>query len=86
MLRKSELDFFYQDGTSQIFADYFEEYQGFIPPQERDDLVKAYYKRLISDDREVYLGFNGLGNVKFIKRFNFKLQGVGQSGRWQPQN
>ncbi|KAJ3073541.1 hypothetical protein HDU98_001281 [Podochytrium sp. JEL0797] len=52
-LRKSELDFFYQEGTNHIFPDAWENYVKVIPEEERGDFVKAYYKRLTSEDPAV---------------------------------
>lgn len=53
MCRKSELQWFYQDGASHIFPDAFEPYREHIPIAEQDDLIGAYYSRLISEDVEV---------------------------------
>jgi proline iminopeptidase len=53
LIRKSEIDFFYQDGTSWIFPDYWAEYEKPIPVAERGDMVTAYYKRLTSGDERV---------------------------------
>ena len=53
MLRRKELLWFYQEGASHIFPDAWEEYLKPIPPDERDDLLSAYYKRLTSEDREI---------------------------------
>jgi proline iminopeptidase len=53
MLRKSELDWFYQEGASALFPDAWEPYLAEIPPPERDDLVRAYHRRLTSDDAAV---------------------------------
>jgi proline iminopeptidase len=50
MCRRSELQWFYQDGASHIFPDAFEGYRNHIPEDERSDLIKAYYARLTSDD------------------------------------
>ncbi|BAY27879.1 proline iminopeptidase [Calothrix sp. NIES-2100] len=55
MLRKKELHWFYQEGTSYIFPDAWEAYLKPIPPQERDDLLTAYYHRLTSPDLQVRL-------------------------------
>lgn len=55
MLRKLELQWFYQEGTSYIFPDAWQEYIKPIPPEERHDFISAYYKRLISDNLEVQL-------------------------------
>ncbi|CAE6415944.1 unnamed protein product [Rhizoctonia solani] len=54
-LRKSELDFFYQNGTSHLFPEAWEEYVAPVPEAERDDFVKAYNKLLNSDDEKVRL-------------------------------
>ncbi|MFO0984578.1 MAG: prolyl aminopeptidase [Planctomycetota bacterium] len=48
LLRQKELDWFYQEGANYLFADAFESYLAPIPPRERGDLVRAYYKRLTS--------------------------------------
>lgn len=55
MLRQRELQWFYQSGASYIFPEAWEEYLKPIPPQERDNLISAYYKRLTSEDRNVRL-------------------------------
>ncbi|MGD9866366.1 MAG: prolyl aminopeptidase [Hyphomicrobiales bacterium] len=52
-LRKSELDWFYQEGCNWIFPEAFEAYLAPIPPEERGDMVRAYYKRLTGDDKDV---------------------------------
>ncbi|HQR48555.1 MAG TPA: prolyl aminopeptidase [Steroidobacteraceae bacterium] len=51
MLRKWELDWFYQDGAGAIFPDRWEAYLAAIPKRERGDLVGAYYRRLTSPHR-----------------------------------
>jgi len=53
MCRRSELLFFYQDGASHLFPDKFHPYREHIPEEERDDMIKAYYKRLTSADGDV---------------------------------
>lgn len=53
MCRKSELQWFYQDGASHIFPDAFEPYRDHIPLQERDNLIEAYYSRLTDADVDV---------------------------------
>jgi len=55
LLRKAELDWFYQDGCSWLFPDAFEKFSEVIPVSERDDMIAAYYKRLTDSDREVQL-------------------------------
>eukprot|EP01147_Barroeca_monosierra_P007970 gene7970-10044_t len=49
-LRRAELLWFYQEGASFIMPDYWEEYLAPIPPDERQDLMRAYYRRLIGPD------------------------------------
>ena len=53
MIRKKEINWFYQDGTSNIYPDAWEHYLRPIPEDERHDLVAAYYKRLTSNDDSV---------------------------------
>ncbi|OWT74708.1 MULTISPECIES: prolyl aminopeptidase [unclassified Achromobacter] len=49
-IRKSEIDWFYQEGASNLFPDLWEDYVAVIPPEERDDLVAAYHRRLTGPD------------------------------------
>ena len=53
LIRRAEIQFFYQEGTSWIFPDAFAEYLKPIPVAERNDLVTAYYKRLTSGDAAI---------------------------------
>lgn len=53
--RKQELDWLYGGGTRALFPEGWEEFAGHIPDNEQDDLIRAYYKRLISPDREIML-------------------------------
>jgi len=53
LLRRSELEWFYQQGASQLFPDAWETYLAPIPPKERGDMMRAYYRRLTSGDRAV---------------------------------
>lgn len=55
MLRQKELRWFYQEGASYIFPEAWQEYLKPIPESERDDLIAAYYQRLMSGDRKVRL-------------------------------
>lgn len=52
LCRPSELQWFYQQGASQIFPDFWEKYENFIPPEERNDFIRAYYKRLTSENQD----------------------------------
>lgn len=53
LLMHHEIQWFYQEGASNIFPDAFERYVSVIPQRERGDLVAAFYKRLTSKDRAV---------------------------------
>ena len=55
LLRKREIDWFYQEGASRLFPDLWEKYLQVIPENERHDMVGAYYKRLTSEDKKVRL-------------------------------
>lgn len=55
MLRRREIEWFYQDGASRIFPDAWRHYLAAIPAEEHDDLMRAYHRRLTSDDPEVRL-------------------------------
>jgi len=55
LLRKQEIDWFYQRGASVLFPDAWEPYLAHIPEAERGDLLSAYYRRLTSDDPAVRL-------------------------------
>lgn len=50
LCREQDLNWFYQDGASHIFPDYWEDYQRLIPEHERGDYIAAYYKRLTGPD------------------------------------
>lgn len=53
LLRKKEIDWFYQEGASNIFPDAWAKYLEPIPDVERHDLVSAFYKRLTSPVKEI---------------------------------
>ncbi len=50
MLRKAELDWFYQAGASSLYPDRWEDYIAPIPPAERGDLMRAFHRRLTGAD------------------------------------
>jgi proline iminopeptidase len=52
LLRQIEIDWFYQSGCSYIYPDEWEKYIAVIPENQRDELVKAYYKQLTSKNFE----------------------------------
>ena len=55
LLRKQEIDWFYQRGASVLYPDAWEPYVSHIPEPERGDLLLAYYRRLTSEDPAVRL-------------------------------
>jgi proline iminopeptidase len=55
LLRKAEIDWFYQDGCNWIFPEAFADFVKPIPVAERGDLVSAYHRRLTSDDRRIQI-------------------------------
>ena len=48
MLRRWELEWFYQEGASRLFPDAWDQYLQAIPEVERADLISAYHRRLTS--------------------------------------
>ncbi len=52
LLRRRELDFFYQRATPDIFPDRWREFAEPIPESERDDLLAAYHRGLNCGDSE----------------------------------
>ena len=53
MLRRWELEWFYQKGCDALFPDAWESYLAAIPEAERGDMMSAYYRRLTSADPKV---------------------------------
>ncbi len=50
LCRPRDIRWFYQDGASNVFPDYWEDYLRPIPEPERADMVSAYYQRLAGGD------------------------------------
>ena len=55
MLRRWELEWFYQEGASRLYPDAWRSYLEAIPAVERGDLISAYNRRLTSDDEATRL-------------------------------
>ena len=55
MLRRWELEWFYQEGASRLFPEAWEHYIKAIPVTERHDLISAFHRRLTSDDDKTRL-------------------------------
>ena len=50
LVRKKEIDWFYQEGANNIFPDRWESFLAPIPVKKRDNLMQAYYEFLTGDD------------------------------------
>lgn len=50
LARESDVRWFYQQGTSRLFPDYWEKFIEPIPEDERDDMIAAYYRQLTGED------------------------------------
>lgn len=55
MLRRWELEWFYQQGASRLFPDAWAQYLAGIPAVEHGDLISAYHRRLTHEDPAVRL-------------------------------
>jgi proline iminopeptidase len=55
LLRQLELSWFYQFGAGLLFPEQWQKYRAPIPPDERHDLLGAFHRRLLGDDRAVQL-------------------------------
>ncbi|MGC0364564.1 proline iminopeptidase [Rhodococcus sp. 27YEA15] len=57
LLRRSEIDWYYNGGAGNIFPDRWDEFLAPIPDEERGgDLVAAYHRLLHSDDESIAAG------------------------------
>lgn len=50
LCRPRDIHWFYQEGASRVFPDYWRDFLAPIPEDERGDLVTAYYRRLTSSN------------------------------------
>jgi proline iminopeptidase len=50
-LTKPEMDWYYQFGVSEMFPEKWERFLAPIPPAERGDMLAAYRRRLIGEDK-----------------------------------
>jgi proline iminopeptidase len=53
LLRRRELDWFYQNGASNLFPEQWQQFIAPIPAAERDDLLAAYHRRLTGEDERL---------------------------------
>ena len=50
LLRNSEIDFFYQEGSSWLFPEYHEQLKNLLPEVQREHILHNYYRVLTGDD------------------------------------
>lgn len=50
LVRQAEFDFYYSHGTPRVYAEAAKNFHGFIPEDERHDMIAAYHKRISSGD------------------------------------
>ncbi|MFC0709881.1 prolyl aminopeptidase [Azorhizophilus paspali] len=50
LCRPQDFHWFYQEGASRLFPDFWQDYLAPIPPEERGDLMQAYHRRLTGTD------------------------------------
>ncbi len=51
LCRPVDLLWFYQEGASRLFPDYWDDFIQPIPEEDRHDMMNAYYRHLISDNQ-----------------------------------
>ena len=50
LCRRQDVQWFYQDGASHLFPDYWQDYLAPIPENEHNDMIGAYHRRLTGED------------------------------------
>ncbi len=55
LCRPSEISWFYQSGAGRLFPEAWELFKNHIPPEDQNNLVAAYFKRLTDSNPEVQL-------------------------------
>lgn len=53
LCRKQDIQWFYQDGASHVFPDYWKDFLSQIPLAEQDNLLPAYHQRLTGSNEIV---------------------------------
>jgi len=53
---QKEIQWFYQEGASHVYPDYWQDFIAPIPEDERGDLVQAYHKRLVGGNEIARMG------------------------------
>ncbi len=62
LCRPKEIAWFYQEGASRIFPDYWQDFLAPIPPNKRDKLVEAYH--------EIFTGPNEIARMAAAKAWS----------------
>ena len=50
LCRPRDIHWFYQEGASRVFPDYWSDFEAQIPEADRADMVSAYYRKLTSSN------------------------------------
>lgn len=56
LCRRQDLLWFYQDGASRVFPDFWQQYIAPVPVGERGDMMRAYYKLLTGNNELARMG------------------------------
>ncbi len=51
LCRREDLLWFYQEGASRLFPDYWDDFIAQIPVDERSDMMQAYYRQLTGENQ-----------------------------------
>lgn len=51
LCRRTDLLWFYQEGASRLFPDFWDDFAAQIPEAERGDMIAAYYRQLIGENQ-----------------------------------
>ena len=51
--RQSDVDWLFQEGAGYFYPEEFARFKNYIPEAEQDDLVTAYYQRMLDSDESV---------------------------------
>lgn len=56
LCRRQDLQWFYQDGASHVFPDYWQQYLAPVPVADRADMIAAYYRLLTGNNELARMG------------------------------
>jgi proline iminopeptidase len=56
LCRRQDLQWFYQDGASHVFPDYWQSFVAPIAPADRGDMMRAYYRLLTGSNELARMG------------------------------